>query len=199
MKLYYKAGACSLSPHIVLLETDLEFSTESVDLATKVTETGANFYDINPKGQVPTLLLDDGTVLTEGVAIVQYIADKVPEEKLLAPVGDVERYQTISWLNFISAELHKNFSPLFYKSSDEVKAQTVETLKKKFSYVDSILAKQDYIMGKDFTVADAYLFTVLGWMKAFPSFPVYPSIERYMEQMRKRPSVISALKKESRK
>lgn len=112
MKLFYKPGACSLSPHIVLREAGLDFSIERVDLVTKKTETGADYLSINPKGQVPALVLDDGSLLTEGVAIVQYLADKVPDRHLIAPSGTLSRYHAIEWLNFIATELHKGFSPL---------------------------------------------------------------------------------------
>ncbi|EIR64344.1 glutathione transferase GstA, partial [Yersinia pestis subsp. pestis] len=111
MKLFYKPGACSLSPHIVLREAGLDFSIERVDLVTKKTETGADYLSINPKGQVPALVLDDGSLLTEGVAIVQYLADKVPDRHLIAPSGTLSRYHAIEWLNFIATELHKGFSP----------------------------------------------------------------------------------------
>lgn len=161
MKLFYKPGACSLSPHIVLREAGLDFSIESVDLATKKTETGEDYLHINPKGQVPALLLDNGSLLTEGVAIVQYLADKVPDRHLIAPSGTLSRYHAIEWLNFVATELHKGFSPLFNpKTPDEYKAIARERLDKQFSYVDGVLAKHDYLLGSKFSVADAYLFTV---------------------------------------
>ncbi len=125
MKLFYKAGACSLSPHIVLREAGLDFTAEKVDLALKKTESGADYLTINPKGQVPALLLDDGSLLTEGVAIVQYLADRVPDRGLIPAAGTLSRYHAIEWLNYIATELHKGFSPLFNpKTPEEYKAFT---------------------------------------------------------------------------
>lgn len=197
MKLYFSTGACSLSPHIVLCESGLEFSIEKVDLRTKTTSAGKNFLDVNPKGQVPTLLLDTGDILTEGPALVQYIADQVPEKNLLAPVGQLERYKTISWLNYVATEMHKNFGPLFHAdASQEAKDNAAKVLATKFAYVDSILAKQDYIAADHFTVADAYLFTVLRWQKVIPGLAKYPAIEKYMTRIEARPAVAKAISAE---
>ncbi|MCA1920851.1 glutathione transferase GstA, partial [Buttiauxella noackiae] len=137
MKLYYKAGACSLSPHIILRETGVDFSLVKVDLAAKKTEAGDDYLEINAKGQVPALLLDDGSLLTEGVAIVQYLADKVPDRQLLAPSGSMTRYHTLEWLNYIATELHKGFSPLFNPATpEEYKTIARAALEKKFQYVN---------------------------------------------------------------
>ncbi|WP_256741983.1 glutathione transferase GstA, partial [Cronobacter sakazakii] len=167
MKLFYKAGACSLSPHIILREANIDFTLVAVDLAAKRTETGEDYLTINPKGQVPALLLDDNTLLTEGVAIVQYIADLVPDRQLLAPVGSMTRYHTLEWLNYIATELHKGFTPLFRPDTpDEYKTIARAQLQKKFAYVNEALAQKQWLMGLRFSVADAYLFTVLNWAKA---------------------------------
>ncbi len=164
MKLYFKAGACSLSPHIALHEAGLKFESEAVDLMTKLTASGANFREVNPKGQVPTLVLDDGTVLTEGPVIVQYIADQVPAAKLAPAAGSLERYQMMELLNYLTSEIHKSFSPVFYPTTpDAFKAIAIEGLKAKFAYLDSKLAGKQYLMGDQFTVADGYLFTVSNW------------------------------------
>ncbi|WP_145535987.1 glutathione transferase GstA [Yersinia thracica] len=195
MKLFYKPGACSLSPHIVLREAGLDFSIESVDLATKKTETGEDYLRINPKGQVPALLLDDGSLLTEGVAIVQYLADIVPDRQLIAPSGTLSRYHAIEWLNFVATELHKGFSPLFNpKTPDEYKAIARERLDKQFSYVDSELAKHDYLLGSKFSVADAYLFTVTRWANALKlDIKQRSHLDKYMARVADRPAVKEAL------
>ncbi|MCB5308219.1 glutathione transferase GstA [Yersinia massiliensis] len=195
MKLFYKPGACSLSPHIVLREAGLDFSIESVDLAAKITETGQDYLSINPKGQVPALLLDDGSLLTEGVAIVQYLADKVPDRHLIAPAGTLSRYHAIEWLNFVATELHKGFSPLFNpKTPEEYKVIARERLDKQFSYVDSVLAAHDYLLGKKFSVADAYLFTVTRWANALNIKITQRShLDTYMARVAERPAVKAAL------
>lgn len=195
MKLFYKPGACSLSPHIVLREAGLDFSIESVDLATKITETGEDYLSINPKGQVPALVLDDGSLLTEGVAIVQYLADIVPDRHLIAPSGTLSRYHAIEWLNFVATELHKGFSPLFNpKTPDEYKVIARERLDKQFSYVDSVLAQHDYLLGKKFSVADANLFTVTRWANALKlDITQRSNLDKYMARVAERPAVKAAL------
>ncbi|WP_145578615.1 glutathione transferase GstA [Yersinia alsatica] len=201
MKLFYKPGACSLSPHIVLREAGLDFSIESVDLATKKTETGEDYLSINPKGQVPALLLDDGSLLTEGVAIVQYLADKVPDRHLIAPSGTLSRYHAIEWLNFVATELHKGFSPLFNpKTPEEYKAIARERLDKQFSYVDNVLAQHDYLLGKKFSVADAYLFTVTRWANALKlEIKQRSHLDKFMARVAERPAVKAALAAEDAK
>lgn len=201
MKLFYKPGACSLSPHIVLREAGLDFSIESVDLATKKTEMGEDYLSINPKGQVPALLLDDGSLLTEGVAIVQYLADKVPDRHLIAPSGTLSRYHAIEWLNFVATELHKGFSPLFNsKTPEEYKAIARERLDKQFSYVDSVLAQHDYLLGKKFSVADAYLFTVTRWANALKlEIKQRSHLDKFMARVAERPAVKAALAAEDAK
>lgn len=195
MKLFYKAGACSLSPHIVLRETGKDFTLVKVDLAAKQIEGGTSYLDINPKGQVPALELDDGTILTEGVAIVQYLADLVADRQLLAPVGSVTRYQTLAWLNYIATELHKGFTPLFRANTPEdYKPLARQTLEAKFRYVDAALKDKTWLMGQRFTVADAYLFTVLRWAQALAlDLNGLANIEGFMDSMNQRESVKAAL------
>ncbi|MBK4716784.1 MULTISPECIES: glutathione transferase GstA [Tenebrionibacter/Tenebrionicola group] len=194
MKLYYSPGACSLSPHIILRESGLDFSLVKVDLAAKRTEHGDNFLDINPKGQVPTLQLDDSTLLTEGVAIVQYIADSVPDRQLLAPAGSLTRYHTLEWMNYIATELHKGFTPLFRANTpEEYKTLSRETLEQKIRYVDEKLSDNPWLMGTRFTIADAYLFTVLRWAQALKlDINGLKNIKRFMAQMQERPAVKAA-------
>ncbi|EOI5798315.1 glutathione transferase GstA [Cronobacter dublinensis] len=198
MKLFYKAGACSLSPHIILREADIDFTLVAVDLAAKRTENGEDYLTINPKGQVPALLLDDGTLLTEGVAIVQYIADLVPDRQLLAPVGSMTRYHTLEWLNYIATELHKGFTSLFRPGTpDEYKTIAREQLQKKFEYVNEALAQKQWLMGLRFSVADAYLFTVLNWAKAVGlEMQAFDNIADYQARVKARPAVAAALKAE---
>ncbi len=195
MKLYYKPGACSLSPHIILRESGVDFSLVKVDLIAKKTEAGDDFLKINPKGQVPTLLLDDGSVLTEGVAIVQFLADKVPDRQLLAPAGSMTRYHTLEWLNYIATELHKGFTPLFHPATpEEYKPVARSMLEKKLQYVNEELSDKQWLMGLRFTVADAYLFTVLRWAYAVKlEMGKFDHIAAYMERMKARPAVAAAL------
>lgn len=164
MKLYYSPGACSLSPHIVLREAGLPFDLEKVDLKSKRTETGADFLAVNPKGYVPALRLDDGSVLTEGPAIVQYLADRAPDSGLAPAAGTPERYRLMEWLNFISTELHKSFGALFNpEMPDAWKTWVRGLLGRRLDFVAAQLGDRSYLMGETFSVADAYLFTILGW------------------------------------
>ena len=198
MKLYYKSGACSLSPHIALLEAGLPFTTEAVDLGTKKTASGVDYTTINAKGSVPALQLDDGQVLTEGPAIVQYIADRKPESGLAPRAGSLERYQLMELLNFIGTELHKNFSPLFNPgASADWKAAVKDQLQKKFKWLSGYLGKKTYLMGDTFTVADAYLFTVLSWAAHVGvDLTAHPAIGAYLARVAARPKVQEALKAE---
>ena len=167
MKLYYSPGACSLSPHIALSEAGLKADYVKVNLKEKKTETGDDYTKINPKGQVPFLVLDGGDSLSEGPAIVQYIADKAPESKIAPANGTIERYHLQEWLNQITSEIHKTFSPLFNPATpDDAKAAAKDKLMKQFSYIDGKLAGKDYLMGSQFSVADGYLFTVARWADA---------------------------------
>jgi glutathione S-transferase len=199
MKLYYKAGACSLSPRIVLHEAGLAFDSETVDLATKLTETGADFRAVNANGYVPALVLDSGDVLTEGPAIVQYLADQAPEKRLAPPAGSIARYQLMSLLNFIGTELHKAFSPLFKPDTPEQTRQAArDNLARRFDAVAQILKTGPYLMGQDFTVADAYLFTVLRWTVPMSiDLSRWPELGAYMDRVASRPAVQAALREES--
>src|SRR6202045_1092958 len=162
MKLYYSPGACSLSPHIALLEAGLPYDLVKVDLKAKKLDNGDDYLKVNPKGQVPALRLDSGELVTEGPVIVQMIADKAAAKNLAPARDSAERYKLLEWLNFVTAELHKNFSPLFSPVlSDDTKAFFKDRLMGKFKYIDGALAGHDYLLGKQFTVADAYLFTML--------------------------------------
>ncbi|CAH6660670.1 MULTISPECIES: glutathione transferase GstA [Pseudocitrobacter] len=201
MKLFYKPGACSLASHISLRESGLDFTLVGVDLQKKVTETGENFLQTNPKGQVPTLQLDDNTVLTEGVAIMQYIADSVADRQLLAPVSSISRYKTLEWLNFIATELHKGFTPLFRPDTPEDYKPTARALlDKKMAYIDSELADCEWISGSRFTIADAYLFTVLRWAFAVKlEMSGYKNIAAYMARVAARPAVAAAMAAEGLK
>ena len=156
MKLYYAPGACSLASHIALHETSLAFEIEKVDFATKKTSSGEDFSQINPKGYVPAVRLDDGSVLTEGGAILQYIADQQPDSGLAPKAGTMERYRLQEWLTFIGTELHKTFSPLFNKSAaEEVRTNARNLLAKRLGYVETQLANKPYLMGDKFSLADA--------------------------------------------
>ena len=198
MKLFSKAGACSLSPHIILRECGLDFTQVNVDLAAKKTERGEDYLQINPKGQVPALELDDGTLLTEGPAIVQYLADLKPDRQLLAPSGSLTRYQTLAWLNYIATELHKGFSPLFRADTpEEIKAQQRQQLAGKFRYVNDELQNKQWLMGSRFTVADAYLFVVSRWAKAVKlDLSNLEALTEWQARVAERPAVVAALEAE---
>lgn len=198
MKLFLKPGACSLSPHIVLEELGLPYETEVVDLARKTTASGQDFLAINPKGYVPALQLDGGELLTEGPAIVQYLADLAPEKRLAPANGSVARYQLQSWLTFIGTELHKSFSPFFNpKAPQEWKDIARANLERRLAYTARQLEGQDYLLGSDFSVADAYLFTVLGWAKFIQlDLGAWPVLVAYQARVAARPAVQAALKAE---
>lgn len=198
MKLYLTPGVCSLSPHIVLEEIGVAHETEAVNLKTKVTASGANFLTINPKGYVPALQLPGGELLTEGPAIVQYLADLKPELKLAPPNGSLARYQLQSWLTFIGTELHKNFSPFFNPAApDEMKAISRANIERRLGYVNEQLEGRAHLMGEDFTVADAYLFTVLGWARMIKlDLAPWPNVTAYQARVGARPAVQRALKAE---
>jgi len=198
MKLYYSPGACSLSPHIALLEAGLPYDLVKVDLRAKKLENGDDYLKINPKGQVPALALDNGEVVTEGPVIVQMIADKA-SAKNLAPARDsAERYKLQEWLNYITAELHKNFGPMFSPVlADDAKAFFKDRVMGKFKYVESQLAGRDYVMGKQFTVADGYLFTMLAWADHLKfDLSAMPNLLAYKARVGARPKVQEALTKE---
>lgn len=195
MKLYFSPGACSLSPHIVLCEAGLVFETEKVNLSKKTTASGQDYKAINPKGSVPALQLDDAQILTEGPAIVQYIADLVPEKKLVPAAGSMARYRLMEWLNFISTELHKGFSPLFNpKTPEETKHMARATLAIRFDILEHQLESADYLLGSQFSVADAYLFTVLNWANILQlDMHRWPAIATFQARIAARPAVRSAM------
>ena len=195
MKLYLAPGACSLSPHIVLHEAGLAFETVAVDLGAKKTADGRDFWAINPKGYVPALELDNGVVLTEGTAIVQYIADLVPASGLAPANGSLERYQLQEWLGFINSELHKSWGPLWRPSStDEVKEATRKQLLGRLAFVASSLGQQPWLMGETFSVADAYLYVMLYWARYTGlDLSGLPTLLAYRDRVEARPSVQTAL------
>ncbi|MCX5576791.1 glutathione transferase GstA [Kaistia terrae] len=196
MKLFYAPGACSLSPHIALREAGLPFDIVKVDLRDKATESGGDFKAINPKGYVPALELEDGSIVTEGPVIVQMIADLVPKSGLAPAFGTRERYQLMDWLAFISTELHKGFSPLFNPATnEEAKKSVKERLTLRFAYLTEALGDKPYLMGENFSVADGYLFTVLRWAKSF-KFDVGSKLDAYFDRVAARPAVQQALEAE---
>jgi glutathione S-transferase len=198
MKLYYFSGACSLSPHIVLLEAGLPFTMVKVDSKTKKTENGSDYLAINSKGAVPALQLDDGRVLTEGPAIVQYLADLKPESGLAPRAGTFERYQLMEILNYVTSEVHKSFSPLFNPAATaDMKEAAVANLAKKFDWLSGFLGKKPFLLGNTFTIADAYLFTVLNWTGHVKiDLGKWPVLTEYKARVAQRPKVIEAMKAE---
>ena len=198
MKLYYSPGACSLASHIVLYETGLPFETDRLIKTTKMTVGGEDFMQINPKGYVPTIKLDDGSILTEGAAVLQYIADQNPDSGLAPKAGTMERYRLQEWLTFISSEIHKSFSPFFNKdTTEEVKTNSRNHLTKRLGYVETQLANKPYLMGDHLTVADAYMFVVVNWSNSvgFDLSP-FPRIKEYLARIAERPAVQAAMKAE---
>lgn len=194
MKLYYSPGACSLAPHILLQESKAKYTLEKVDLKTKITEKGEDFKKINPKGYVPTLQLDNGEVLTEGPAIMQYIADQAPTSKLAPAAGTMARYRLQEWLNFITSEIHKGFSPLFNPAvPDAYKIMVKENLGKRFDYLSEKLTKNNFLMGNDFTAPDAYLYTTLTWA-GYVGIDLnrWPSLQAFVKRVGDRPAVKAA-------
>jgi glutathione S-transferase len=201
MKLYYAPGTCSLSPHIVAREAGLSIDLERVDIGKTPhrTEGGASFNTVNAKGYVPALVLDDGGVLTEGAAIVQYLADLAPQSALAPAAGTIERYRLQEWLTFISSELHKMFSPwLFHPEHGEVAAAAARAkIAERFAFLDAQLAARAYLMGERFTAADAYAFTIVGWARpAHIDLTPYPHLRGYMERIAARPKVQEAMRAE---
>ena len=200
MKLYYAPGACSLSPHIVLRELGLDHQLERVDLRSQPhrTASGEDFSQISAKGYVPALRLADGELLTEGPAIVQYLADQKPEAGLLAPAGSLARARAQEWLNYIASELHKNFGALFRPdSSDEVKQAARAALAQRLRFTAEALQDRDYLVGERFGVADAYLFVVLGWCQYLAvDLAPYPTLQAFQQRIAERPAVQAALNAE---
>jgi glutathione S-transferase len=198
MKLYYSPGACSLAPHMVLHESGLPFEAVRTDTRTKALADGGEgaYFNINPLGYVPLLALGDGTRITEVGAIVQYVADRVPDKKLAPPAGTIERTRLHSWLSFISSELHKSCSPLFVPTMpDEGKQYYRDRLANRLAHVEKHLAAgNDYLLGKDFSVADAYLFAITNWAGRLNiDLAPYPALLAYRQRMAQRPAVVAAM------
>ena len=198
MKLFFSPGACSLSPHIALREAGLTVELAKVDLRARKLEDGSDYTLINPKGYVPALGLDEGGVLTEGPAIVQYIADRNPASGLAPAAGTLARYRLQEWLNFISTEVHKQFSPLFNPaSSEDIKSAARERLSSRFEWIAAQMAGKQYLMGDTFTVADGYLFTMLSWAERMKfDLSALPNLLAYKARVGARPAVQAALTKE---
>jgi len=198
MKLYYSPGACSLSPHIALLEAGLPYDLVKVDLRAKKLENGDDFLKINPKGQVPALALDSGELITEGPVIVQMIADKAADKNLAPSRDHADRYKLQAWLTYINSELHKNLGPQFAPAlSDDAKAFFKDRVMGKFKYVDGELAGKDYLMGKQFSVADGYMFTMLSWAERMKwDLAHLSNLMAYKARVGARPKVQEALTKE---
>ncbi len=198
MKLYYSPGACSLSPHITLHESGLKFEHVLASTKTHQLEDGTDYYSINPLGYVPLLELDDGTRLTEGPAIVQYIADQAPDKNLAPPNGTVARAQLQSWLNFIATEIHKGFGPLFNPATPaEYKTLSIDKLLSRLTWVDGELAGKAYLMGEQFSVADPYLFTVTNWApRVGVDISGLANLNAFRERVAARPAVQRAMREE---
>jgi len=199
MKLFYAPGSSSLLPHIVLHEAELAFEPIEVNEHTKAIASGGDYRSVNPLGYVPALVLDDGTLLTEGAAIVQYIADLVPGKKLAPPTGTIERVKLQAWLNFFASEMHKGgFSPLFYKGVPEEGRDVFRArLRARFAHLDGHLSLNEYLMGRNYSVADTHFFVVSNWAiwVKFDLSP-YPAVLAYRRRIGSRPAVIAALKTE---
>jgi len=198
MKLYYKAGACSLASHIALIEAGFDFTVEAVDLTTKKTESGADFLAINPKGYIPALVLDDGQVLTEGVAILLYLASQAPDLSLAPAEGTPDYLRLVEWLVFVATELHKPVGGLFNPAIPaEVKDLAKVTLRRRFDYAEQALAKSPYLIGRSPSVADFYLFTVVSWLpRVGIDLSAWPSLAAHSARVAALPSVQEALKAE---
>ncbi len=198
MKLYFYPGACSMAPHIVLREAGYRFDLDKVDLAKKQTASGENYSQVNPKGYVPALRLDDGQVLTEAAVILQYLADHKPESGLAPKAGTLERYRLMEWLNFIAAEMHKTLGALFNpRITPEWKEDRIALFGRRCDFLVRTLDGKPYLMSDKFSVADAYLFTILGWANLFKlDMGKWPALQSYAERIAARPAVREAMKAE---
>lgn len=199
MKLYYYPGACSMAAHIVLREAGYAFELDRVDLAAQTTSAGEDYSTVNAKGYVPALRLDNGEVLTEDAVILQYLADQKPEAALAPPAGTMERYRLMEWLNFIATELHKTLGALFNpKLTPEWKAHQIELFCRRADWLDGQMAAQPFLMGTHFSIADAYLFTVVGWGPRFGiELDRWPAINKHSALVAARPAVIASIQAES--
>ncbi len=201
MKLFYSPGACSLAPHIILRETGLPFTLERVDTKTHLTQAGVDFYSINPKGYVPVLQLDNGEYLSEGPVIVQYLCDRAAREDLMPKAGSMARYRVMEWQNYITAELHKAFSPLFNPSTDvATKSASSAAVAKKLGWVSSQLRNKQYLSGDTFTGADAYLFVVSNWAGYVGiDLSPYEDLQSFRKRVAERPAVRETISAEGLK
>ncbi|UTH75962.1 glutathione transferase GstA [Chromobacterium sp. IIBBL 290-4] len=199
MKLYLTPGACSLAPHIALHASGLPFATEAVDLhaSPRTTAGGVDFSTLNPKGYVPVLQLDNGELLTEGAAILQYIADQVPDKALAPANGTLPRYRLQEWLNYIAMEVHKNFMPMWFAKTDQAKDEIWARLQPRYALLQQQLEKTPYLLGDQFTVADAYLFAILSWPQYVQrSLADYPALLSFLRRAEELPAVRQALQAE---
>lgn len=198
MKLYYSPGTCSMAVHIAAREAGLPLELIKVNLATRKLQDGGDYLAINPRGYVPTLQLDDGTRLTEVTALLQYIADLHPTASLIPAAGTMDRVRQNAWLNFVATELHVNFHPLFDRGAAEsTKQAAITTLSAYFNELDHLFAKQAYLMGEQFSVADIYAFTVISWSNLLKvDLAPYPSLVRFLDRVGQRPAVFAALQAE---
>lgn len=198
MKLYYAPGACSLAPHIIACEAGLDLQLEKVDIGAKKTASGKDFLAVNPKGYVPALELDNGEVLTEGPAVMQYLADRKPGVGLAPAAGTLERYRLQEWLTFINSEIHKTFGALFVPTTTpEVRAERIETLGKRFALADRMIAGKQFVLGNSFTAADAYLFVMLSWADHLKlDLASLKNLQALKGRIATRPGVQKALKEE---
>jgi len=200
MKLFFSPGACALASQIVLREIGNRFEMVKVDLRAKKFDDG-DYYQINPKGYVPALQLDNGEVLTEGAVILQYLSDQAPDKKLFPKFGTLERYHAMEWLNFVSTELHKGIGALFSAGlSEDAKKVMIERLQPRFQYLDKQLAGSPYVLGREFSIVDAYAYNVLGWTGILKiDLSAYKSIQDFMQRMAQRPTVQAAREAEGLK
>lgn len=197
MKLYYSPGACSQAPHIILHELGLSHSSERVDLRAKQTESGRSYLEINPKGSVPALEMESGEVLTENAVILQYLGDRSGLGEILPPIGNFSRYRVLEWLNYITTELHKSFSPLFNPAaSDDTKSMFVEHIGKKLDHVEREIGDGPFLMGETLTLPDAYLFVITGWTEKMIGLDRWPNLAAFRERMMERESVRIVLRAE---
>ena len=198
MKLFYSPGACSLSPHIVAREAGFDVTLEKVDTKSHTFNGGSDYYKVNPKGYVPALEIKAGDILTEGPAIVQYIGDQKPQSGVVPPAGSAQRYRLQEMLGYINSEIHKSYSPLFNKATPEETAnERREYLKKRYAYIEGVLATQQYLVDNKFTAADAYLYTVTRWAPFVKvDLAGFPNLKEFQARVEARPAVQQALKEE---
>ena len=195
MKLYYSPGACSQAPHILLHEIGLSHDAERVDLRQKVTETGRNYLEVNPKGSVPALELDNGEVLTENAVVLQYLGDRSGATDVLPPIGQFRRYRVLELVNYITTELHKSFAPLFSPDAgDEAKAFMKKNVEKKLDYLEGQIGNGPYLMGDELSLPDPYLFVMTSWADKMIGLDRWPNLKAFRERMMQRPSVRHVLR-----